>query len=58
MQLQGTRIQNGMAFLEPATVNLLGGRQADLEARQLNDFKQGLRARLGCVVQVFLQSLR
>ncbi|KAF8183962.1 hypothetical protein BJ912DRAFT_975749 [Pholiota molesta] len=47
MQLQGTRIQNGMAFLEPATVNMLGGRQADLEARQLNDFKQGLRARLG-----------
>ncbi|KAF9485165.1 hypothetical protein BDN70DRAFT_796385 [Pholiota conissans] len=47
MQLKGTRIQNGMALLEPATVNLLGGRQTDLEARQLTEFKQGLRTRLG-----------
>ena len=47
MQLKGTRIQNGMAFLEPATVVLLGGAQEQLEARQLAEFKQGLRERLG-----------
>ncbi|KDR78871.1 hypothetical protein GALMADRAFT_137857 [Galerina marginata CBS 339.88] len=47
LQLKGTRIQNGMALLEPATIILLGGRQADLEAKQLDDFKRGLRARLG-----------
>ncbi|KAF8150793.1 hypothetical protein B0H34DRAFT_152469 [Crassisporium funariophilum] len=46
LQLKSTRIQNGMAFLEPATVTLLGGKQTDLEAQQLDDFKRGLRERL------------
>ncbi|KJA26411.1 hypothetical protein HYPSUDRAFT_199138 [Hypholoma sublateritium FD-334 SS-4] len=47
MQLRGTRIHNGMAFLEPATVTLLGGRYSDLEEGQLKDFKRGLNTRLG-----------
>lgn len=47
MQLKGTRIHNGMAFLEPATVNLLGGRYSELEEGQLQDFKRGLYTRLG-----------
>lgn len=37
-----------MAFLEPATVTLLGGRYSDLEEGQLKDFKRGLYTRLGC----------
>jgi len=35
-----------MAFLEPATVILLGG-AAEFEERQREEFKQGLRERLG-----------
>ena len=38
-----------MAFLEPATVNLHGGHQEDLEAEQLDLFKRGLYERLGQV---------
>ncbi|CAA7266958.1 unnamed protein product [Cyclocybe aegerita] len=47
LQLKGTRIQNGMAFLEPATVALMGGQQSELEAEQREDFKRGLYERLG-----------
>ena len=47
MQLKGTLIRNGMVFLEPSTVVFLGGAQEQLEARQLEDFKRGLRVRLG-----------
>ncbi|KAJ3515428.1 hypothetical protein NLJ89_g1768 [Agrocybe chaxingu] len=47
LQLKGTRIQNGMAFLEPATVALVGGKQSELEAEQQEDFKRGLCERLG-----------
>lgn len=36
-----------MAFLEPATVVLLGGEYEGLEKRQRTEFKQGLRERLG-----------
>lgn len=47
MQLKGTLIRNGLAFLEPATVVLLGGAQEQREARQREEFKNGLRERLG-----------
>ncbi|KAH9481602.1 RecQ-mediated genome instability protein 1 [Psilocybe cubensis] len=47
MQLKGTKFQNGMAMLEPTTIVLLGGKQAELEANQNLDFKRGLYARLG-----------
>lgn len=36
-----------MAMLEKSTIAFLGGKQVDLEAQQLDDFKQGLRVRLG-----------
>jgi hypothetical protein len=45
LQLKGTLIQKGMAFLEPATVVLLGGAQEQLGARQNEEFKNGLRER-------------
>lgn len=58
MQLKGTRIQNGMAFLEPATVDLLGGKYSELEEAQLGDLKNGLRARLGYATLAYLCYLR
>jgi RecQ-mediated genome instability protein 1 len=47
LQLKGTLIRNGMAFLEPSTVVFLGGAQDQLESRQHEYFKRGLRVRLG-----------
>lgn len=49
LQLKGTRFSNGLAFLEPSTVKLIGGFSADLEAKQNDLFKQSLRERLGSV---------
>ncbi|PPQ99140.1 hypothetical protein CVT24_009330 [Panaeolus cyanescens] len=46
LRLNGTRIQNGMAFLEPDTVELLGG-ESDLEENQQENIKQELRRRMG-----------
>lgn len=47
MQLNRTRFKNGMAFLEPTTVTLLGGESDELEQRQLHEFQQSLRSRRG-----------
>ena len=47
MQLNKTRFRNGMAFLEPTTVTLLGGDLDELEQKQLHEFQQSLRSRQG-----------
>lgn len=44
--LPGTRIYNGLAFLEPDTVKLLGGGNEELEATQLINFERHLAKRL------------
>jgi len=36
-----------MAYLEPSTVKLLGGEEADLKEEQEERLRQGLRGRLG-----------
>lgn len=50
MQLNKTLFRNGMAFLEPSTVTLLGGDLNKLEEKQLFEFQQSLRMRRGYVL--------
>ncbi|KAF8907305.1 hypothetical protein CPB84DRAFT_300216 [Gymnopilus junonius] len=47
LHLKGTRFHNGMAMLEKSTIGFLGGKVADLEVQQLDNFKRGLHVRLG-----------
>ncbi|PVF98041.1 hypothetical protein CPB86DRAFT_797632 [Serendipita vermifera] len=45
--LQGVRIRNGIALLEPATVQILGYQNDDLQASAELDFVRSLRRRMG-----------
>ncbi|KAF9525640.1 hypothetical protein CPB83DRAFT_795942, partial [Crepidotus variabilis] len=47
IQLNGTKFSNGIAFLEPGTVSLVGGHSGEFEPYQLEIFKHGLYQRLG-----------
>lgn len=47
MRLKNPFIRNGIAFLEPATVDLLGGSAEDREVNQARDLARGLGIRLG-----------
>jgi hypothetical protein len=46
LQLKGTRFSNGIAFLEPATIKLIGGVNNELHDEWEENFKQYLQARL------------
>ncbi len=49
MLLKDVRIQNGIAFLEPAKVVMKGWKTEELEEVQDADFVRSLRLRLGYV---------
>lgn len=52
--LRGVRVRNGIAMLEPATTEVLGHQNDDMQENADIDFLKSLRRRMGLVYSLIL----